>query len=1365
MGGFRMLCCSKGDRNNDDQAAPPTPSVQLVQPRTETKTQKTPENVKPDPIVKSDSSSTDVTQAKQSVSQEKQNVVQEKQKPGPRDLWKEAYEDLDPDSKKYVPASGTSATNAINCVIDETKSRYEEWKNGGLKIEGKNGEINIRDSAEKIISAALKASDLISTFVSFDPTGHASSAWTVISFGMSIVGNSLNRRDAIFDASQYLSDKLTFYALIDVNYRNQGVGSDDGVDKTLLEVYKAILRFTVEVKKAQNENAASRAAKSVFALTQQPLSQLKTAIDDQGVLAEKWTRLAADLSVQEGEAVRWLSATDYSSRHRGLQDMRTADTGTWLLQSEEYIDWKYNSGGLLWLHGVSGCGKSVLCSTIIHDIQKECDSDNSKYPAYWYFEFGDKKTQSVNGMTRSLIRQLSRSPLLPSVTKLSEDYKIKGGQPGSQEIKDLFNDMVSSVPGNFYLIFDALDECPENADSQEREKLLLFLNDLLAQHGNKVHILATSRLEQDIKEELGPIVSDTIDLEARLAEDVKTFVMERMKQPKFKNFKPEIKGLITAKLLNSQDRRFRWADLQLTAIRKLHVDEDIKKALDTIPRTLEETYMRILNGFEPTDVPRAQKILMAICMSPMTLSLETVAALVGLDSPGSVIEICTTSFVSLSDGIIRVAHFSVQEFLVIPEGDSRLQHHDCQFSAVAGSRFLAKSMVNCLLEQTTVLTPWKALRMPSFLHAAKYWTTYMAALEDSDPLRSELQPKINRLFTEPEVYFNWERVLDFQSDDFTKFEDDMTNIDNPKNQPIQVASRMGFAQTVELLLNRGADTEATGGFSFSPSALCVASREGHEAVVRILLDRGANVNAGGEEPSSTALIDASHGGHERIVQILLDHGADVNTEGSKHGSALTAASEKGYEGIVKLLLDAGASIPSSKSYKGALTAASEEGHESIVQIILDHITDIDAQGMEFRNSLEWATIRGYEGIVKKLLDRATDLNGPNVCGEYHGKPPIHHAVKYAHDTVMQILVDRGADVNARAPNGVSALEFALDWSRVEAVEFLLDHGADVNAPPGAYSLLSNATYGDNERLFEMLLNAGADINARGPLGTVLAAAAFAGCERIVEMMLNRDAKVDWKGPVSPLARASSEGHEKIVQMLLERGGEVDLEGLNRSLVAASSQGHEKIVQTLLERGADVNFEGPASPLAKAADGGHEMVVQMLLERGADVNLKGPESALVQASLHGHEKIVKLLLESGADVNQVDEDGHSALQAASRESNEELVQILLKRGADVNLVDQQGNSALQCASYNGSESIVQALLDEGAQIDWKGSIGSALQLAASEGHRDTVKLLLDRGADVNAQGGEFESPIQEASSKGYEEIVQLLLDRGAEGNDL
>lgn len=110
------------------------------------------------------------------------------QPPARRDLWKEAFDSLDPSEQRYVAeSSGVSATAAIQQVIDDTTAKYEQWRKGGLKIRRKDGnDISLRDCSERILGAAMKASEVISTAVSFDPTGQASSAWTIISFGMSV---------------------------------------------------------------------------------------------------------------------------------------------------------------------------------------------------------------------------------------------------------------------------------------------------------------------------------------------------------------------------------------------------------------------------------------------------------------------------------------------------------------------------------------------------------------------------------------------------------------------------------------------------------------------------------------------------------------------------------------------------------------------------------------------------------------------------------------------------------------------------------------------------------------------------------------------------------------------------------------------------------------------------------------------------------------------------------------------------------------------------------------------------------------------------------------------------------------------------
>lgn len=192
-------------------------------------------------------------------------------------------------------------------------------------------------------------------------------------------------------------------------------------------------------------------------------------------------------------------------------------------------------------------------STVIRDLDEICDLDPSKRYAYWYFEFGFDATQSVVSLMRSLIRQLSQPPLPSSVVNLWKKHHLRGSEPDSAAVKRVLDDVLARIPkGNHvYLVFDALDECPNNNYPSERESLLSLLMDLLERHKDKVHILATSRSEKDISQ--GLVNCPNVDLEELLAEDVKTFVDVALSR-RLGTWNDAIRNMIRDKLLSFKER-------------------------------------------------------------------------------------------------------------------------------------------------------------------------------------------------------------------------------------------------------------------------------------------------------------------------------------------------------------------------------------------------------------------------------------------------------------------------------------------------------------------------------------------------------------------------------------------------------------------------------------------------------------------------------------------------------------------------------------------------------------------------------------------------------------------------------------------
>lgn len=567
------------------------------------------------------------------------------------------------------------------------------------------------------------------------------------------------------------------------------------------------------------------------------------------------------LTAEEEAQLNWMSDAPYSNHQRALQKKKADDTGVWLLDLPEYNNWKTTPGSLLWLPGISGCGKSVLCSTVIQDIQEDCSLNPSKLLGYWYFQFGIDATQSIDAMTRSLIRQLSRSPVAPEVTKIWKDHHLKGSQPDTNAVSDVLDDLLSHLTSDVYLVLDALDECPENEESKERALVLDFLEKLLERQGNEaqVHILVTSRPEQDIKERLDRF--SKIDLEAHLAEDVKTFVNSSLTKRPLNRWDASIHQLICDELLNSKERyvihihcflpaflmtlsltcsrRFRWAELQIIALKRCRNEDQIKDTLKTIPQTLEETYRKVLDNIDSKDEELAREILMIICLSPVVFDAKTVADMVKLPIPGILVEICTTSFITLFDENVQLAHFSVPEFLIVLEEGGH--HHPCQFSAASGHRYLTEKPVDILLEQTEVLTQATAKSKVPFLYASKHWHTHMTAAGGFDQLSPELQAKINLLFTEPDVYFNWVRAGESNSRD-----NEWSKLSNECQPPIHMASIMGLAQAVNSLLAQGADPEKPYNvdldYNFTGDSFTVAANCGCFDVLQTLLDKTPTIN-------------------------------------------------------------------------------------------------------------------------------------------------------------------------------------------------------------------------------------------------------------------------------------------------------------------------------------------------------------------------------------------------------------------------------------------------------------------------------------------------------------------------------------------
>ncbi|KAH9208850.1 hypothetical protein DL95DRAFT_272541, partial [Leptodontidium sp. 2 PMI_412] len=104
---------------------------------------------------------------------------------------------------------------------------------------------------------------------------------------------------------------------------------------------------------------------------------------------------------------QWLSAPDPSINYQKALGLRQHNTGLWLCESDMFKAWKVDAS-TVWLHGIPGCGKTILSSTLLENVLEYSAGDPGKAVAYFYFDFNDLAKQDPSLMIRSLISQLSQ---------------------------------------------------------------------------------------------------------------------------------------------------------------------------------------------------------------------------------------------------------------------------------------------------------------------------------------------------------------------------------------------------------------------------------------------------------------------------------------------------------------------------------------------------------------------------------------------------------------------------------------------------------------------------------------------------------------------------------------------------------------------------------------------------------------------------------------------------------------------------------------------------------------------------------------------------------------------------------------------
>ncbi|KAJ0418603.1 ankyrin repeat-containing domain protein [Aspergillus carlsbadensis] len=1096
---------------------------------------------------------------------------------------------------------------------------------------------------------------------------------------------------------------------------------------------------------------------------------------------------------------QWLAPVNAAVNHNSATKLRHQGTGTWFVDGEPFKKWISEDNSFLWLHAIPGGGKTILASTIIDWIRQNKEKPGVGL-AYFYCDYKDNQKQSPSRIISTILSSIAtkNEDVFRRVYAFFEEQfrENPAYTPEFDELLHGFSDFIGDAFDELYIVVDALDE------TEDRECVAYAFKKII-ESCKSARVLVTSRHEIDIARAFEGMENTSIEA-TDIAGDIELYIRSevgaKIKGKKLKLRDSGLQDVICERLIQGAHGMFQWVKCQIDQLCKLRNDRAIRTALDDLPKTLHDTYIRILRKLETecaNEVDSVQRLLRWLVRGTRNLTLDELAECVSIDptsgedtfdfdavftDPEDVVELCGSLVIISPEGTVALAHYTVKEFLVSDHIKELMPTFFVGCDEVHAELATVCLTYLCYDDFSGIPDEGGEGLLQSFgeykflKYAVQSWGAH-AHLSGKSEEVFDLTMRLLSSDADEGNYGMWRRIYKFL------YKASGQRVTIPSLSPLYFASLFGLPEAVASLLEEDPDLDRV-------DALKASSAAGHDAVVKVFLDQ--------ETPTDSNLLEqclyaASSAGQEGVVKLLLGAGVDINASGGKHGTALQVAALEGRHNVVATLLESGANVEfTNQRYGRPLAAAAEKCHINTVKVLLEHGAKINGRGGWYGFPLISAIVGKNMQLVDMLVDRGADLNA---MGGRYGCPLMAAAAMNMLD-LIQSLVARGARVNDENDKGSDALYAACVAGNLDAVQLLLDLGADVNAKGGKHrNALNAASATGNIEIVNCLLAAGADVDFFDEhYGNSIQVAAAAGHDEVVRVLA--DAGVDANAPSgdrgTALVAAAQNGHTEIAELLFELGvPSGNTYEMDNAVMVAARKGFTETVKLLVDQGAcmddisNLATYPKCSALEAAAAKSHLETVKLLLDLGADVNYENEGeygTALIAAILcdKPNSEIIAALLDAGADVNAAVDvapsAGGCALGAAIFRDDYDLCVDLISRGADVNQTHGVSYNCLQLVARHEKHRLLDLLVDNGADVnlaieasdeeEGDDSTVNALQTAVLYASKELVERFIKLGADlvVDIEDARYTSALQVAAVRDDPEIVKMLLDAGCDVNE-
>lgn len=429
---------------------------------------------------------------------------------------------------------------------------------------------------------------------------------------------------------------------------------------------------------------------------------------------------------------------------------------------------------------------------------------------------------------------------------------------------------------------------------------------------------------------------------------------------------------------------------------------------------------------------------------------------------------------------------------------------------------------------------------------------------------------------------------------------------------------------------------------------------------------------------------------------------------------------------------------------------------------------------------------------------------------------LHFAVQEGHIPTVNLLLDAGANPNAKNCDGETPIFSAIRWGQPELISVLSQRGCCINGTNNkGHTPLAVAANFQSPGLVTALIESGATKEVSGVDQTEIDFLTTSRFQRTNSIeLLNKPMTANSKNRTSTKVRNPDEEEASVLFDMIANNQAEQLEeelgkGINVNstakftnetlLHAAVAYGASECVTLLLKSGALVNAKTAYyqdTPLHIAIQEGFFDIFHSLIRAGADIeaeNCEG-EGPLFTAVKYNRVEMFRILIRKGANVNKANYDNLPPIHFAVLDNNEFLTDSLLYHGADpangkfnpylfaFNNESRDIAEHIQIASpvlakatklptdifsiIKGDEvSSLKKLITKGFDLNLIDVLeGSPLHCAVENGSFECVKLLVERGANINVRSIQRnETPLQIAIRRGNKEIYDYIREQPVDVN--